>query len=201
MFLDRDGTVIEHVHYLRDPAHVQLIPRAADAIRLLREAGYACVLVTNQSAIGRGLLTTEGFQQVHEELVRQLRDCGAELDGMYFCPVVPVEDAGTLAEHPDRKPEPGMLLRAAREMRLQLRGSWMVGDMLTDALAGRKAGCRGTILVKTGCEVASIQVDGIVDHVVESVFHAARLIVELDGSTPAGGRRIDSVVTSEQRKQ
>ena len=77
----------------------------------------------------------------------------------------------------------------------------MVGDMLTDALAGRKAGCRGTILVKTGREVAPMQSDGIVDHVVENLFHAARLIVELDGSTPAGGRRIDSVVTSEQRKQ
>ncbi len=94
-----------------------------------------------------------------------------------------------------------MLLCAAREMRLQLASSWMVGDMLTDALAGRKAGCRGTILFKTGCEVAPTKSDGIVDHVVESVFHAERLIVKVDGSTTAAGRTNDSVVTSEQRQQ
>lgn len=158
VFLDRDGTIIEAVHYLSDPAAVRLLPGAAAAIRRLRDAGYACVVVTNQSAIGRGLLTVEGYHAVHAELERQLAAAGAALDAAYFCPTVPASDDRAAIDDPDRKPGPGMLLRAAAEHGLDLARSWMVGDMVSDVLAGLNAGCRGVLFVTCGQgHVADVQ--------------------------------------------
>jgi D,D-heptose 1,7-bisphosphate phosphatase len=149
VFLDRDGTVIEHVHYLSDPGLVRLLPGAAEALRRLRRAGFARVLVTNQSAIGRGLLTECRLREIHAELQRQLAASGATLDGIYFCPDAPAGDDRTVVESQDRKPGPGMLLRAAEELGLDLGASWMVGYLTSDVLAGLNAGCR-SILVRSG---------------------------------------------------
>jgi D-glycero-D-manno-heptose 1,7-bisphosphate phosphatase len=153
VFLDRDGTLIEHVHYLSDPAAVRLLPGAPDALRRLRDAGYALVLVTNQSAIGRGLLSVGTLDAIHDAMNRQLAEHDVALDAIYFCPEAPSKDGDrTTIDHPDRKPAPGMLLRAAADLDLDLARSWMIGDMISDALAGRHAGCRGSILVRTGAE-------------------------------------------------
>ncbi len=150
-FLDRDGTIIEHVHYLTDPRDVRLLPGAAGAIRRLREAGYACVVVTNQSAIGRGMLTEAGaVQLIHDEMNRQLAAEGVAVDAIEFCPDLPSGSDRTAVESLDRKPGPGMLFRAAEELGLDLDASWMVGDLVSDVLAGINAGCRGSILVRTG---------------------------------------------------
>ena len=149
IFLDRDGTLIEHVHYLCDPALVQLLPGAAEALRRFRRAGFARVLVTNQSAIGRGMLTEERLDQIHTEMNRQLAACGATIDAVYHCPDVPGGDDRTVVENPDRKPGPGMLLRAAADLKLDLGASWMVGDLISDVLAGQNAGCR-SILLESG---------------------------------------------------
>lgn len=150
VFFDRDGTVIEQVHHLVDPADVKLIAGAGAAISALREHGYACVVVTNQSVIGRGKLDEAGLELVHAEMNRQLAAEGTVLDGIYFCPERPLQDDPTIIEHPDRKPGPGMLLRAGRELNLELDRSWMIGDAISDMLAGRNAGCKGSILVLTG---------------------------------------------------
>ena len=149
VFLDRDGTLIEHVHYLSDPALVRLLPGAAEALKRLRRAGFARVLVTNQSAIGRGMLTEERLDQIHTEMNRQLAACGATIDAIYYCPDAPAGDDRTVVENPDRKPGPGMLLRAAADLKLDLGASWMVGDLISDVLAGLNAGCR-SILVESG---------------------------------------------------
>lgn len=149
VFLDRDGTVIKHVHYLSDPALVQLLPGAAEAIVRLRRAGFVCVLVTNQSAIGRGLFTTERLHEIHTEMGRQLAIHGAFIDAIYYCPDAPLGDDRTVVENPDRKPGPGMLLRAAKDLSLDLEASWMIGDLVSDVLAGQNAGCR-SILVESG---------------------------------------------------
>jgi mannose-1-phosphate guanylyltransferase len=146
VFLDRDGTLIEHVSYLCDPALVRLLPGAAEALKKLRRAGFAVVLVTNQSAIGRGMLTKNRLDQIHTEMRRQLAACGATIDGIYYCPVAPVADDRSLVEHPDRKPGPGMLLRAAYDLQLDLAASWMVGDLISDVWAGLNAGCRSILL-------------------------------------------------------
>ena len=150
VFLDRDGTIMEDVPYLSDPARVRLLPGACGALRRLHEAGYSCVLVTNQSGIGRGLFAEERLAPIHAELARQLAAEGVALDGTYYCPEAPASDDPLVLDHPDRKPGPGMLVRAARELGLDLAESWMVGDKASDVLAGVNAGCLGAVLVRTG---------------------------------------------------
>ena len=150
VFLDRDGTIIKHVHYLSDPEQVLLLPGAPEALRRLHDSGFACVVVTNQSGIGRGMYTLDRLAAVHDEMVRLLAAEGVILDGIYFCPEAPGSDDPTLVDHPDRKPGPGMLHKAAADLSLDLAASWMVGDMISDALAGNNAGCLGSLLIRTG---------------------------------------------------
>lgn len=150
VFLDRDGTVIEHVHHLTRSEDVALIPGAARAISKLRAAGFKCVLITNQSVVGRGMLTRAGLDEVHREMSGQLHDQGAELDGIYWCPFVPAQGDQTVIEHEDRKPGPGLLLRSAEELGISLPDSYMIGDSMSDLEAGKNAGCRESLLVRTG---------------------------------------------------
>lgn len=179
VFLDRDGTLIALVHHLTDPAEVRLIPGAAGAVADLRAAGYRVVIVTNQSVVGRGMLTEAGLAEVHAEMARQLAAEGTAVDGVYFCPLAPVQKDPTVVEHPMRKPGPGMLLQAAAEMGLDLAQSWMVGDTVSDMLAGRNAGCR-TVLVRTGYGARYAHPRETYDDVAEDLAAAAGLIRERD---------------------
>lgn len=176
VFLDRDGTIIESVHYIGDPDKVRLIPRAAQAIRLMQSIGYACVVVTNQSAVGRGIITLDQLAAVNREMERQLADCKVRLDGIYFCTTVPTSADRSTVDDSDRKPGPGMLRRAAADLLLDLPASWMVGDMLSDALAGRNAGCNGSILVRTGDGKKTDAGHDAIDHVAEDLLEAAQFI-------------------------
>src|SRR5262245_47217624 len=110
VFLDRDGTLIEERSYITRPDQVRLLPGATAAVRQLGQAGFACVVVTNQSAVGKGMITLAELGHIHVEMIRQLLDAGAALDGLYFCPFSPNKNQ---KDHTDRKPAPGMLLRAA----------------------------------------------------------------------------------------
>lgn len=184
VFLDRDGTLIELVHHLTDPEKVELVPGAAEAVRELNAGGFACVVVTNQSVIARGLLTIAGLERIHEELTRQLDAEGVRLDGIYFCPERPLGSDQTVIEHPDRKPGPGMLLRAARDLALDIGSSWMVGDSISDVLAGRNAGCRASVLVHTGYGSATLEHPEHFDYDAPDLRAAARLILELSGASP-----------------
>jgi D-glycero-D-manno-heptose 1,7-bisphosphate phosphatase len=118
-------------------------------LQRLRRAGFACVLVTNQSAIGRGMLTSERLDQIHLEMNRQLAARGATIEAIYYCPDAPAGDDRTVVEITDRKPGPGMLLRAANDLGLDTSASWMIGDLISDVLAGQNAGCR-SILLESG---------------------------------------------------
>lgn len=138
VFIDRDGTLIEHVHYLSDPARVKIMPGAAESLNLLKNNGYFRVVISNQSAVGRGLLSLERLEEIHQEMLWQLKQQNADVDAIYFCPVAPITADRTTIDHPDRKPAPGMLLRAAKEHDLDLSQSWMIGDLLSDTLAGKK---------------------------------------------------------------
>ena len=144
VFLDRDGTLIEDRGYLHDPDLVRLLPGVADGLRRLRTAGFVCVVVTNQSGIGRGMFAEADYRHVHAEMLRRLTAEGAILDAAYFCPAAPAAEGAD--EHPDRKPSPGMLLRAAADLDLDLTRSWMIGDAPRDVEAGRRAGCRGILV-------------------------------------------------------
>jgi D-glycero-D-manno-heptose 1,7-bisphosphate phosphatase len=120
------------------------------ALRRLENAGFARVVVTNQSGIGRGLLTVENYEAVNRAMVTQLAVEGASVDRIEFCPHVPESTEKSTVHHNRRKPGPGMLLDAAEALGIHPGRSWMVGDMLSDLLAGQNAGCRGSVLVATG---------------------------------------------------
>jgi len=196
VFLDRDNTIIEDPGYLTDPAAVKLLPGVDLALKSLAQAGFKLVMVTNQSAIARGLLTEEGLERVHDEMTRQLADRGTGLDAIYYCPYHP---EGTVEEYAresqDRKPQPGMLLRAASELDIDLTASWMVGDTPRDVEAGHRAGCR-TIRLRirgaNGHEGAEADEDVQADSTVRNLVDAARVILRNvgEGAAQAAGESV-----------
>jgi D-glycero-D-manno-heptose 1,7-bisphosphate phosphatase len=141
LFLDRDGTLMEEVHYCADPALVRVYPGAGEALRRARAAGFRTILITNQSGIGRGLMTEAQYRAVEAEFLRQIGQ--GTIDASYFCPDAP----GTPSTR--RKPEPGMVLEAAGEHDIDLAASFFIGDKAADIECGRRAGAR-TALVLTG---------------------------------------------------
>lgn len=177
VFLDRDGTIVREVDYLRRPDRMRLLPHAADAIRRLRHGGFAVVLATNQSGIARGLLTEADLADIHEALRRRLARRRARLDGIYYCPHHPEFGGAAYRRECDcRKPAPGMLLRAAWELGLDLARSFAVGDSERDLEAGRRAGCR-TVLVRTGYGRAAEARGAAADHVADDLAAAADWIL------------------------
>jgi D-glycero-D-manno-heptose 1,7-bisphosphate phosphatase len=150
VFLDRDGTLNEEVDYLHRPGDLVMIPGAAAAVARLNARGIPVVVVTNQSGIGRGYYGMEDFQSVMDRMAELLALEGARMDAVYVAPHHE-QGQGDYAhpDHPDRKPNPGMLIRAAVEHGLDLAASWVVGDKAIDLEAGRAAGCR-VALVRTG---------------------------------------------------
>lgn len=150
VFLDRDGTLIEEVNYLSRVDQVRLIPGAAAAVRRLNDAGARVVVVTNQAGVARGYFPEDRVAEVHARLSAVLAEQGARVDAYYHCPHHATEGVGAYKLDCDcRKPRPGMLLTAARDLGLDLSRSWMVGDKVCDLKAGAAAGCR-TVLVRTG---------------------------------------------------
>jgi D-glycero-D-manno-heptose 1,7-bisphosphate phosphatase len=141
VFLDRDGTLMEEVHYCADPALVRVYPGVPEALRKLKRAGFHTFIITNQSGIGRGLITEAQYRAVQKELLRQLGQ--GTIDATYFCPDAPGVPS------PRRKPEPGMVLEAAADYSLDLSRSFFIGDKTDDIECGRRAGVRA-ILVLTG---------------------------------------------------
>lgn len=150
ILLDRDGTLIVERNYLCDPDGVELERGVLPALQELSRAGYLLVVVTNQSGIGRGLYGLAEFEAVQARLEELLAAGGVRLAATYHCPHHPTAGVGEfLRDCPCRKPEPGMLEQAVRELDLDRAASVMVGDNLSDVGAGHAAGMR-TVLVRTG---------------------------------------------------
>ena len=192
VFLDRDRTIIEDPGYLSAPEAVKLLPGAELAIRSLAQAGFRIVVVTNQSGIARGLLTEEALEQIHAELRRQLSERGAHLDAIYHCPYHPEGTVERYAIESDlRKPSPGMLVRAAEELDIDLKSSWMVGDGARDIEAGPRAGCR-TIRVRVpGHHPVGEAADEAVqaDYTVRNLVDAARVVLR-ESLKPPGAEAV-----------
>jgi len=173
VFVDRDGTINREVHHLSHPDQLELLPGAAEGLRALCDAGYPLVVVSNQSPIGRGMLTEDRLREIHARLTEMLAAQGVRISGWYWCPHAPWEGCTC------RKPAPGMFFKARDELGVILDSSWVVGDRLSDLRAGRKVGSR-TILVATGYgqeEYALPDRPELADHFVPTLREAAKVIL------------------------
>ena len=180
VFFDRDGTLMEEVHYCGDPAKVRVFPGVPEALRKLKEAGLRTFIVTNQSGLGRGLITEAQYRAVQEELLRQI---GAGLiDATYLCADPPSMPSTR------RKPEPGMVWEAAAAYDIDLARSYFIGDKSADIECGRRAGTR-TILVLTGYPA---EPDSHPDFTADDMTQAAQIVHNVHGIVSFSARQYSS---------
>ena len=183
IFLDRDGTINEDIGYVSRPEDLIIYPWAAEAIRLVNESGMKAIVITNQSGIARGLYTEQTLHDIHGRLRDQLARDGAQVDGIYYCPHHPRIGDDRYRQFCDcRKPNPGMLLQAAREHNVDLSRSFVIGDKSSDMNLATNAGAKG-VLVLTGYGRETSE-DG--DHwpcnrelVADNLLEAIRLILDI----------------------
>ena len=143
-FLDRDGVLIEQVAYLSSPDQAVLIPGAAEALRIVHAHGDCAVVISNQSGVGRGYFGVESVEAAHARIQELLAPSGEKVDALYYCPHTPEEHCKC------RKPQPEMILRAGRELGIDVAASLMLGDRMSDLECGVNAGCAQAVLVRTG---------------------------------------------------
>jgi len=168
--LDRDGTIIIERHYLTDPSEVELLPGSAAGLRHMRELGLGLVVITNQSAVGRGFIDKMRLSQIHERLHDLLKNEGVHLDGIYSCPHLPEDNCSC------RKPAVGLLSLAANELRFDPRSAFVIGDKACDIEMGKRVGAT-IFLVRTGYgEEHAAQKDLGQDYIVEGLQEAATVI-------------------------
>jgi D-glycero-D-manno-heptose 1,7-bisphosphate phosphatase len=189
VFLDRDGTINEEVNFVRRAEQLVLIPGAAGAIRALNERGFLVCVISNQSGIARGFLTEDDLAPIHAHLREELSLAGAHVDRIAYCPHHPTEGMPPYnVTCRCRKPAPGMLEDAARELDIDLTRSFLVGDRLADIAAGKTAGTTA-ILVLTGYgrqAIAGLDGEGTVppDCIAEDLTAAVEFIIQqTSGST------------------
>ncbi|MDM8000430.1 MAG: D-glycero-beta-D-manno-heptose 1,7-bisphosphate 7-phosphatase [Dehalococcoidia bacterium] len=171
VFLDRDGTIARDVHYCRRVEDFEILPRVAEAIKLLNHEGYRVVIITNQSGVARGYFTDETLSLIHQKMIEVLKDGGAHIDGVYICP-----------HHPDdkcecRKPKPTLIVKAAVDIGIALDQSYMIGDDPKDVEAGKAAGCR-TILLTGSAAGQPQDINGICDHVAVDLYEAVGWLLQ-----------------------
>lgn len=181
VFLDKDGTLIENVPYNVDPTQIQWCEGAIASLQQLHQAGYKLFVITNQSGVARGYFAETELAIVEHHLTQELAQFSIPLAGFYYCPHHP---DGTIAPYNIdcvcRKPEPGLLLRAAADHQIDLNASWFIGDILHDVAAGRAAGCR-TILIDNGNETEwELSLQRLPHHLVANLTAAARVILAID---------------------
>ena len=185
VFMDRDGTISEEVGYVNHVSRYRVFPFAARAVRTLNEAGWLAVLVTNQAGVARGYFKEELIGEVHKVLTTELERGGARLDAVYYCPHHPsVGEPPYRFDCDCRKPRPGLLLRAAQELNLDLSRCWMVGDRFSDMQLARNAGARSA-LVLTGYGRGELEHQSDAwthrpDLVAENLLEAVKTIVTSD---------------------
>ena len=141
VFLDRDGVINkERKDYVKSIEEFQILNNIPKSIKMLKEKGFLVIVITNQSAINRGLITIETLNEIHNYLQNFLKENNTSIDGFYFCPHRPDENCKC------RKPNPGMLIKAAQEHNIDMNQSFMIGNSLTDIQAAQKSGCKGILL-------------------------------------------------------
>lgn len=195
VFLDKDGTLIRNVPYNVDPVRIRLTASCAGGLRALCAAGYELYVVSNQSGVARGFFPEDALRAVETRLEELLADVGVPLAGFYFCPHYPEGTIASFARSCScRKPQPGLLRQAATEHGVDLSSSWMIGDILDDVEAGRRAGCR-TVLLNNGHETEwKHGPHREPDYIAVNIDDAARIILSADETLPSRKGRGRSTV-------
>ncbi|MFA6566797.1 MAG: HAD family hydrolase [Victivallales bacterium] len=170
VFLDRDGTIMFDPGYISDPGKVEIFGEAVEALKALREAGYLLLIITNQSGIGRGYFSPGDLEKVNMRMTALFEERGVLFDGIYVCPHVDEDKCAC------RKPQPGLIFRAACEHDIDISVSYLIGNSRSDVMAGVAAGCRLNFLL--GAEKGSLSRDGILS--VEGMEDAAEIILGLE---------------------
>jgi D,D-heptose 1,7-bisphosphate phosphatase len=181
VFLDKDGTLVDDIPYNVDPDLVRLAPEVLKGLELLTAAGYRLIVITNQSGVARGMFAESDLSVVEERLCELLGARNVSLSGFYYCPHHPEGVVSAYAVACNcRKPEPGLLLRAAHEHSIDLASAWLIGDILNDIEAGRKAGVR-TVLLDNGNETDwQLNADRYPHFLAADFLEAAHIILRED---------------------
>lgn len=152
VFIDRDGTLIKDIPYNSNPSLITLEYYAAEMLQILKQRNFLNIIISNQSGIAKGFFTADDVNKMHEEIQQKLLADNVQLDAFYFCPHF---SEGAIKEFAIdcecRKPKPGLLYKASQDLNIDLKSSWMIGDILNDVEAGNAAGCK-TILIENGNE-------------------------------------------------
>jgi D-glycero-D-manno-heptose 1,7-bisphosphate phosphatase len=195
IFLDKDGTLLEDVPYNVDPTRIKLMPGAVEGLQKFYQAGYRLVVISNQSGVAKGYFPEATLLGVRTKLEALLAEIGVSLSGFYYCPHFPGAKIAKYARDCIcRKPAPGLILQAARSLKLDLSRSWFIGDILNDVEAGNRAGCR-TVLLDNGHETEWLSGEYRQPfYVAANLAEAAALIVSSEaagalGLTGPGGKR------------
>lgn len=194
VFIDRDGTISEEVGYINHPSRFRVFSYSAKAIKLLNEAGWLAIVITNQAGVARGYFTEDMIHTVHDRLEEDLKGAGAQLDAIYYCAHHP-----SVGEEPYRfdcdcrKPKPGLVLRAASDLRIDLKQSWMIGDRYSDIEMARNAGVKSAFVLSGygggEWEYQRANWKYQPDLIADNLFEAVRKIVAV--SPPNNGEHID----------
>ena len=187
VFLDRDGVINEIVYFPElgvldsplNPKQFRLLPRVAEAIRVFNSLSLKVVIVSNQPSIAKGKMTEKAFEKVRLKMKRELERKGARIDAEYYCFHHPLaKDVRYRANCDCRKPKPGLLLRAAKDLELDLSRCYVVGDSLTDVKAGKAVGCKSFLIGYLKCDLCRLMEDEGVkpDLIVPSLLHGSKII-------------------------
>jgi D-glycero-D-manno-heptose 1,7-bisphosphate phosphatase len=193
VFLDKDGTLIDDVPYNVNPDLITLAKGAAEGLPLMHAAGYLVIVVSNQSGVARGYFPEQALAAVETRVRHLLAGIGVPLAGFYYCPHYPTGSEPRYAVACTcRKPEPGLIVRAAREHEIDLARSWVVGDKLDDVETGRRVGCE-TILIDDGRETSwNLSPERLPHHVATDLAQAARIVTALGAEEGGGGSGTES---------
>lgn len=179
VFLDRDGTIVEDTGYLHEISKVRFLPRASLAIKLLRENGFKVIIITNQAGVARGYFTEERVQEINSYIQARLAEQGAPIDMIYYCPH---HIEGVVEEYRQecysRKPNPGMIEQAVRELGIDLAGSFVIGDKPSDIEAGHRAGCLSILLADGVPADRDQEIKVISDHTAPDLYEAVQWLLQ-----------------------
>ena len=176
VFLDRDGVINrDSADYIKECSEFHFLPGSLEALRLLRQNGFTTIVITNQSAVHRNLISRATLNEIHEKMKREVTVSGGAITDIFFCPHRPDEGCDC------RKPKPGLILQAQEKYRVDLSGAWMIGDSVKDIECGRNACCGHTVLVRTGngsqAEKSLLERNTPPDFIADTLLDAVRWVV------------------------